>query len=117
MPETGSGGGAGGNLPTLLEHNDSSGVDDGWRLLDGESGSTTRVGLMGVDVPLPTEGRVYWFVGARAGSSLTFDASSSGTSGWLRALLFLALTGAFSSGILRLVRRTRAARTAARGGA
>ena len=74
---------------------------------------STQVGLMGVDVPLPTDGLVFWFVGARAGSALEFDASPVETSWWKRTLLFLGLLGAFGFGIFRLVERARAQRALA----
>ena len=62
----------------------------------------THAGLMGVDVPLPSEGRVFWFVSARAGSALSIDASPEGISPWLRALLSVALAAGLCFALVRL---------------
>ena len=70
------------------------------------AGSATRVGLMGVDVPLPTDGLVYWFVGARAGSSLTLDASPTSSPWWRQILVFLASSAALGFGVARLAKRS-----------
>lgn len=69
--------------------------------------SAARVGLMGVDVPLPTDGTLYWFVGARAGAAVSFDSSPEGMSPWLRALLALGLFGALGFVLARVARRGR----------
>ncbi len=105
---SGGGGGGGGGFVDLTSADSGIYYDD---LHRGEaSEAVTRAGLMGVDVPLPTDGRVYWFVGARAGSALSFDATPVETSWWKRTLLFLGLLGAFGFGIFRLVERARASR-------
>ena len=65
---------------------------------------------MGVDVPLPKEGRVFWFVGARAGSALEIDASPAGAPAWQRALLGLGLFGALGYVLVRVARRRVAVR-------
>ena len=82
----------------------------------GDAGRSTRppdthAGLMGVDVPLPTDGLVYWFVSARAGAAVSIEATPTGTPWWRRALVFAALGGAMAFG-LRVVVRRRAARAA-----
>jgi hypothetical protein len=72
-------------------------------------GPAMRVGLMGIDVPLPDDGRVFWFVAPRAGSPLALDASPLGTPTWVRVLLGLGLLAALLVGLRRLARRARSA--------
>jgi hypothetical protein len=65
----------------------------------------TRVGLMGVDVPLPKVGRVYWFTAAGSGSDLTLEGSPAGTPTWVRALLAVLGLGALGYGLFFVARR------------
>lgn len=76
--------------------------------LDGAlaDATVTRAGLMGVDVPLPSDGRTFWFVAARAGSSITFDASRAGASGFVRVLGALAMLAAVGVGLALCRRRS-----------
>jgi hypothetical protein len=64
-----------------------------------------RAGLMGIDVPLPRDGRTFWFVGVRTGSPIALEASEPGTPTWLRTLLAVVLWGALAAGLVRLRRR------------
>jgi|GEM_PF-5248860 len=84
-------------------------MDGRFTRLDADSpAAATRVGLMGVDVPLPMDGVVHWFVAARAGSAVSFDASPERTSPWLRALLCLGLFAGLGFGLVWISRRGRA---------
>jgi hypothetical protein len=74
-------------------------------MIPDSSAAAARIGLMGVDVPLPKDGRAYWFVGARAGSALQFDASPDETPTWRRFLLALALFAALGFALFRIARR------------
>lgn len=74
----------------------------------GEGGAA-RAGLMGVDVPLPAEGRTWWFTSARSGAALAFEASPEGLAPWLRTALAVLLLGGLLL-VLRSVARRRAAR-------
>jgi hypothetical protein len=59
---------------------------------------------MGVDVPLPKVGRVYWFTAAGSGSELVVEASPSETPTWLRVLLAVLSLGALAFALSRLSR-------------
>jgi hypothetical protein len=63
-----------------------------------------RTGLMGIDVPLPRDGRTFWFVGVRTGSPVALEASEPGTPTWLRVLFAAGLWSALAAGLLLLHR-------------
>ena len=93
-------GGAGGGFVDMT----ADGTINVFGQLDvAQAGPLRKAGLMGVDVPLPTTGRVYYFRALHAGSPIHIDVSDPTPSGLLRWLTLLAVLAALG-GIWRIWR-------------
>ena len=96
-PSSGSGGGAAG-IDTGIFYNDGRDGDGGTagrkeNLFDARA-AQGKVGLMGVDVPLPRTGKVYYFRGLKGGAPIAIEASRQGTAPGLRVMFLLLILAA-----------------------